>query len=226
MSKKTILYSFIVVCIVYFFSSLLQLDDLEIISKPLFLPILFLYYIKKSKNKFQKRVIVSFVLYYLAEILVLKDNKQFYLISIVLFLIPYMILLYYVIKDLLSLLKVHSINKINFTIFFILAFLIYLYVSIILIIETQSLFEQILLRIYGFVLLVLCVFSIAIYALKHSFSNLNLVIAIILFILSDMFYIFIVKIEYNWVFKSINLISQLLSYYFYVNYSLIKAKGK
>lgn len=225
-SKKAILNTFIVVCVLYFFSSLLQLDSLEVLTKPLFLPILFWYYIKKSKGKFQIRVIISFVFYYIAEMLVLKDGKVYYLISVSFFLIPYLILLYYVFKDLLELLKLNSLNKINFVVVFVVAFLIYLYASIILIIDIESAFEKVLLYTYGFVLLVLGVLAIIIYVLKHSVSNLFLVMTVIAFVVSDMFYIFIVKIEYNWVFKSVNLISQLLSYYFFVSYSLIKVKGK
>lgn len=226
MSKKTILYTFIVICVLYFFSSLLQLDSLEVLTKPLFLPVLFLYYLKKAKSKFQYRVIVSFIFYYIAEMLVLNDSKEFYLISIAFFLVPYLILLFFLLKDLLIHLKVNSLNKINFLVIFVLAFLVYLYVSIILIIDTSSTFEKMLLYTYGFVLLLLGVLAITIYILKHSVSNLFLVMTVIAFIVSDMFYIFIVKIEYNWVFKSVNLISQLLSYYFFVNFSLIKVKGK
>ncbi|CAM4384917.1 lysoplasmalogenase family protein [Flavobacterium terrigena] len=226
MSKKTILYAFIVVCVLYFFSSLLQLDSLEVLTKPLFLPVLFLYYIKKSKGNFQNRVVVSFIFYYIAEMLVLKDNKEYYLISISFFLVPYLILLYFVVKDLLLLLRINSLNKINFSVIFVLAFLVYLYVSIILIIDTESAFEKLLLYSYGFVLLLLGIFAITIYVLKHSASNLFLVMTVIAFVVSDMFYIFIIKIEYNWVFKSVNLISQLLSYYFFVTFSLIKVKGK
>lgn len=58
MSKKTILYAFIVVCVLYFFSSLLQLDSLEVLTKPLFLPILLWYYLKRAKKYFQNRVVV------------------------------------------------------------------------------------------------------------------------------------------------------------------------
>lgn len=226
MSKKAILYTFIVVCILYFFSALLHLDSLEVLTKPLFLPILFLYYIKKSKGNFQNRVVISFIFYYIAEMLVLKDNTEYYLISVAFFLIPYLILLFFVVKDLLLLLRANSLNKINFSIIFVLAFLVYLYISIILLIDTESAFEKILLYTYGFVLLLLGVLAITTYVLKNSVSNLFLVMTIIAFIVSDMFYIFIVKIEYNWVFKSVNLISQLLSYYFFVTFSLIRVKGK
>lgn len=226
MGKETILYAYVVVCILYFFSSLLQLDSLEVIAKPLFLPVLLLYYFKRAKENFQKRVIVSFIFYYIGEMLVLNDGKQYYLISVSFFLIPYLILLYYVSKDLMRLLKVRELNKINFAIIFVLAFLIYLYLSIMFIIDTDSILEGLILYTYGFVLLMLSVFSILVYILHFSASSLFLVMTVIAFILSDMFYIFIQKVEYNWVFKSVNLISQLLSYYFFVTFSLIKAKGK
>ncbi|WP_329806271.1 lysoplasmalogenase family protein [Flavobacterium facile] len=226
MSKKTILYTFIVVCILYFFSALLQLDSLEILVKPLFLPILLFFYIKKAKDKYQNRVIVSFIFYYIGEMLVLNDEKNYYVNSVCFFLIPYLILLYFVVRDLIPLLKSKGYNKINVLVVFVLLFLVFLYVSIMSILETESLFEKILLDTYGFVLLLLGFFAIALYLLEHSVSNLFLVMTVIAFILSDMFYIFIVKVEYNWVFKSVNVISQLLSYYFFVTFSLIKAKGK
>lgn len=226
MSRETILYAYVVVCILYFFSSLLQLDSLEVIAKPLFLPVLLFYYFKRAKENFQNRVVVSFIFYYIGEMLVLNDGKQYYLISVSFFLIPYLILLYFVSKDLMRLLKVRELNKINFAIIFVLAFLIYLYLSIMFIIDTNSILEGLILYTYGFVLLMLSVFSILVYILHFSASSLFLVMTVIAFILSDMFYIFIQKVEYNWVFKSVNLISQLLSYYFFVTFSLIKAKGK
>ena len=226
MSKETFLYAYIVVCILYFFSSLLQLDSLEVIVKPLFLPVLLFYYIKSINGNFQNRVVVSFIFYYLAEMLVIYDSEQYYLISVLLFLIPYVILLYFVVKDLSHILKQNDYNKINFIVFFVFAFLIYLIISVFLIIETESIIERFLLYFYGFILLLLAFFSVITYVLRYSAANLFLVMTIIAFIVSDMFYIFIVKVENNWVFKSVNLITQFLSYYFFVTYSLIKAKEK
>ena len=225
-NRETILYAYIVVCVLYFFSALLQLDSLEVLTKPLFLPILFIYYLKRANNTFQYRVFVSFVFYYIGEMLVLNDEKQYYLGSVSFFLVPYVILLYFIIKDLFRLLKVNGTKKISFVTFFVLAFLIYLYLSIMFIIDVDSDVEEVILYVYGFVLLVLSVFSILVYILRFSASSLFLLMTVIAFILSDMFYIFIQKVEYNWVFKSVNLISQLTSYYFFVTYSLIKAKGK
>jgi hypothetical protein len=226
MDNKNILYAYIAVCVLYFFSSLLQLDSLEVIVKPLFLPVLLFYYIKSINGNFQNRVVVSFIFYYLAEMLVLYDSEQYYLISVLLFLIPYVILLYFVVKDLSHILKQNDYNKINFIVFFVFAFLIYLIISVFLIIETESVIERFLLYFYGFILLLLAFFSVITYVLRYSAANLFLVMTIIAFIVSDMFYIFIVKVENNWVFKSVNLITQFLSYYFFVTYSLIKAKEK
>ena len=226
MDNKNILYAYIAVCVLYFFSSLLQLDSLEVIVKPLFLPVLLFYYIKSINGNFQNRVVVSFIFYYLAEMLVLYDSEQYYLISVLLFLILYVILLYFVVKDLSHILKQNDYNKINFIVFFVFAFLIYLIISVFLIIETESVIERFLLYFYGFILLLLAFFSVITYVLRYSAANLFLVMTIIAFIVSDMFYIFIVKVENNWVFKSVNLITQFLSYYFFVTYSLIKAKEK
>jgi hypothetical protein len=226
MDNKNILYAYIAVCVLYFFSSLLQLDSLEVIVKPLFLPVLLFYYIKSINGNFQNRVVVSFIFYYLAEMLVLYDSEQYYLISVLLFLIPYVILLYFVVKDLSHILKQNDYNKINFIVFFVFAFLIYLIISVFLIIETESVIERFLLYFYGFILLLLAFFSVITYVLRYSAANLFFVMTIIAFIVSDMFYIFIVKVENNWVFKSVNLITQFLSYYFFVTYSLIKAKEK
>jgi hypothetical protein len=226
MSKETILYTYVVVCVLYFFSSLLQLDSLEVFVKPLFLPVLLWYYLKKSKRSYQIRVLLSFVFYYIAEMLVLKDRKEFYLLSIFFFLIPYLILLYYVIRDLTLLFKVNFLTKFNFVIFFVFAFLIYLYVSVILIIDIASVLESILLHFYGLVLMLLGISAISAYVIKHSRTNLFLILTIITFIMSDVFYVFILKIDDNVVFRSVNLITQLLSYYFFVTYSLIKAKGE
>ena len=124
MDNKNILYAYIAVCVLYFFSSLLQLDSLEVIVKPLFLPVLLFYYIKSINGNFQNRVVVSFIFYYLAEMLVLYDSEQYYLISVLLFLIPYVILLYFVVKDLSHILKQNDYNKINFIVFWRYIFII------------------------------------------------------------------------------------------------------
>ena len=226
MTKKNILYAFIVVSVIYFFSALLQLNSLEVLSKPFFLPILLLYYLKKSKEEYQFRVVISFIFYYIAEMLVLKDSEQYYILSVSLFLIPYLILLYYIIKDLFSLMKIQDRNRFNIFIALILAFLFYLYLSILFLIDIETIFEKLLLYAYGFVLLLLGVISIAMYVIKNSVTNLFLLMTVIAFIISDMFYILIVKVEVNYAFKSINLLSQLLSYYFFITYSLIRLKEK
>jgi hypothetical protein len=226
MDSKNILYAFIAICVLYFFSSLFQFNSLELFSKPLFLPLLFLYYVKKLNDNYQYRVVIIFIFFYIAEMLVMFDIKEYYIISVSFFLIPYMILLYFVTKNLIFLLKNNGYNKINFILFFIFAFLVYFAISIFLIIDTESIYEQFLLYLYGFVLLLLAVFSITSYFLKNSIVNLFLILTVIAFIISDLFYLFIVKIEYNCTFKSVNLISQLLSYYFFITYSLIQFKEK
>lgn len=226
MSKKTILYAFIVVCILYFFSSLLELDGLELLTKPLVLPFLLFFYVKKAKAKYQKRVVFSFVFYFLAEMLVMIDAKKYYLISVLCFLIPYMALLFYVTKDLMLLIKMKGFGKINFAIFFIIGFLIYLYISINLIIDTKTSFEKWLLYFYGMILLFLGVFATTMYLIKYSLLSVFLILTVLTYIVSDIFYILILKIENNCAFKAINLITQLLSYYFFVTYSLLKIKGK
>ena len=125
MGKKSVLYAFIVVCILYFFSSLLELDGLELLTRPLILPLLLFFYLKSAKKKYQKRVVFSFVFYFLAEILTTIDSKKYYLISIFCFLIPYTALLFYVTKDLMLLIKIKGFSKFNFAIFFIIGFFIY-----------------------------------------------------------------------------------------------------
>lgn len=226
MGKKSVLYAFIVVCILYFFSSLLELDGLELLTRPLVLPLLLFFYLKSTKEKYQKRVVFSFVFYFLAEILTTIDSKKYYLISIFCFLIPYTALLFYVTKDLMLLIKIKGFSKLNFAIFFIIGFFIYLYVSINLILDIKTSFEKLLLYFYGLVLLFLGVFATAMYLIKNSLLSVFLILTVLTYIVSDIFYIFIIKIESNCAFKAIVLISQLLSYYFFVTYSLIKIKGK
>lgn len=226
MGKKSVLYAFIVVCILYFFSSLLELDGLELLTRPLVLPLLLFFYLKSTKEKYQKRVVFSFVFYFLAEILTTIDSKKYYLISIFCFLIPYKALLFYVTKDLMLLIKIKGFSKLNFAIFFIIGFFIYLYVSINLILDIKTSFEKLLLYFYGLVLLFLGIFATAMYLIKNSLLSVFLILTVLTYIVSDIFYIFIIKIESNFAFKAIVLISQLLSYYFFVTYSLIKIKGK
>ena len=224
MNKRTILYAFIVVCVLYFFSSLLHLDSLEIIVKPLFLPILFIYYLKKNRGKYQIFVVLSFVFYYISEVLFLLSSTINFLYGIFFNLISYLILLYIIGIDFLKILKFKKHIENLLVVLFMLTFLIYLFVSIILLIDFNSGAEKMLLYFYGITLILLCSISIASYMLKYSSLNLFLMLMTILFIVSDVFYLLIIKIEYNWVFKSVNLIAQLLSYYFFVVYSLIKSK--
>ena len=224
MSKKTILYTFIVVCVLYFFSSLLHLESLEIITKPLVLPILFLYYVKKNRGKIQIFVAFSFVFYYISEVLFLLSPTTNFLYGIFFNLIPYLILLYIIGIDFLKILKFKKHIENLLVVLFMLTFLIYLFVSIILLIDFDSGAEKTLLYFYGITLILLCCISITSYMLKYSSLNLFLMLMTTLFIVSDVFYLLIIKIEYNWVFKSVNLIAQLVSYYFFVVYSLIKSK--
>lgn len=226
MNKQFFLYSFIVVSIVYFFSSLLQIDSLELGSKILYLPLLFGYYLTVVQTNFQYRIVISFVFFYIAELIAMQKPNQFSVLYVLFFLLPYLMFLFYMVGDLYVLIKDRGIKNINISVLIVFMLMIYLFLSVISIIEINSVIESLLLYVYGSVLVMLSVVSMLIYILKNSVQNLFLILTIITFVVSDMFYIFIIKFEYNWVFKSVNLLTQLMSYYFFIHYALLKMKSR
>lgn len=224
--KKHILYLFALVSILYILSVLFKIRELELLSKPLFLPVLFIYYLKKVNEKLENLTIYCFIAFYIGEMLVLKDPEVYYIPSLFFFLIPYKIVLYRISTDLCLILKNNKLDKSNLFLLIVLALLIFLFISVILTINTGELLEKIILYAYGLSLILLCFLSVILYVLKNSKANVFLLMMVIAFIISDMYFIFIKKIDDNWVFKLVNLVAQMFSYYFFVNYSILKTRKK
>ena len=111
--KKYILYAFTLVSALYILSSLFKIRELELLSKPLFIPILLYYYLRKTNKNFEISVVICFVSFYIGEMLMLKDPEVFYLPSLFFFLIPYKILLYHISTDLSGILKNKKLDKSN-----------------------------------------------------------------------------------------------------------------
>lgn len=223
--KKYILYSFAAVSLLYILSSVFSVREIELLTKPLFLPILLYYYLRKTNSKSEIHTIICFIAFYIGEMLVLKDPEGFYLISLLFFFIPYLVLLYYVTNDLLLTIKDNALSKFAFFFSLFLLFLILLFVSVILTINTDDIIEKIILYLYGLSLILFGIMTVILYVFKNSKTNFFLLMMVIAFIISDMYFIFMKKIDYNWVFKIVNLVAQIFSYYFFVNYSILRAKN-
>lgn len=223
--KKYILYAFALVSALYILSSLFKIRELELLSKPLFIPILLYYYLRKTNKNFEISVVICFVSFYIGEMLMLNDPEVFYLPSLFFFLIPYKIILYHISTDLSSILKNKKLDKSNLFLLIVLGLLIFLFVSVILTINTGEILEKIILYAYGFSLILLCFLSVFLYVLKNSKANVFLLMMVIAFIVSDMYFIFIKKIDSNWVFILVNLVTQMFSYYFFVNYVVLKKRN-
>lgn len=214
--KKLYIIFYFILSFFYIICVIEHLKSIEIYIKPFLFASIIYYYIKKMKFNISKLAIINLFLFYIAEMLVLIDDYEFYLYNLLLFLIAYIIYLFQIYKQKS---KQIIIKKIYFAIPFILLLL-----SIMQFIKLELTLEFIFILSISITLLLISTLSVVYFSLENSVLNLYMLFTSICFLISDLFYFFYEKIFTFQIFLLINLITQVFSYYFYVKYVIIKNK--
>lgn len=225
MAKKNpsiILFS--IAGILYFISVMLNNEYLALFTKPILIPSIFVYYFIESRGKINNYFILSLTAFFIGDMLYLINLDDYYLLGLVIYLSPYLIVLGFLIQDIYNFLKRKILNKSDMSFIIILFFLIYLMISILNVLDTKSNEEFIYFLLFGIELVLMGLFATLLYVNENSKVNFFLILAVSLFIISDIFFILNKNLFPLLIFKLANVSSQIISYYFYTRYFIEKQK--
>lgn len=222
--KNPSIILFCIAGILYFISVLINNEYLALLTKPVIIPSIFVYYYIESKGRLNNLFVLSLVTFFIGDMLYLINIDDYYVLGLFVFLTPYLIVLFFLFKDIVNFLKRNKINKSDLSFIIILFFLIYLMISILNVLDTSSNVEFIYFLLFGIELVFMGVFATLLYVNENSKVNFYLIIGVSLFIVSDIFFILNKNLFPLIIFKLANILSQIISYYFYTRYFIERQK--
>lgn len=221
-------HSALILCFVaillYLIAVLLGSDNLELLSKPIIIPAVYYFYYISVKGKINFLFSFSILSYFFAEILLLISATDFLYPGLVCFGIPYLIITYFLAQDFLYYLKKRKYAINNFSFYIIIILLLYLLYNVLSFINESSKLEFSFYIFNGILLFVMGIFA---FLIQFNFNNktiLYMVLMVVFFIISDLFFIFSKSTKDVIALKMISIISQQLSYFFYVSYFIYRTK--
>ena len=218
------LFLYFAAILLYVVAVLIGSDNLELFSKPIIIPSIYYFYYTSVKGKISYLFTFSVLSYFIGEILFLLNQDDFLVSSLVFFGIPYIIITFFLAQDFLFYLKIKKYDVNNISFYIILMLLFYLLYNVLSFINETSQIEFSIYIIYGILLLVMGLLS---FLIQFNFNNKAIsfmVLMVVFFIISDLFYIFSKSTKDVMALKLINVVSQQLSYYLYVGYFVYRTK--
>ena len=210
----------------FFLSIIINNEFLTLVSKPVISTSMFFHYFHESRGKVNFWFSVVLLLLFVSGVFNLFEDEFALQYVILINLVVYCILLGFVIRSLFEI-KLKSLDNVNLT--YIILMLLFLsclfYISLFLVFDsTSSLY--IYFMVYGSVLLILGFLNTVLYVLKNDKKNVSLMMAIFCFIICDLFYV-IYYYYYDFIFfRYISVLCNIVSFYFLVNYFLLKNENK
>ena len=210
--------------LVYVMAVLFGSDNLELLIKPIIIPSVYYFYYISVKGKIGFLFSFSILSYFFAEILLLISASDFLYPGLFCFGIPYLIITYFLAQDFLYYLKKRKYAINNFSFYIIIILLFYLLYNVLSFINESSKLEFSFYIFNGILLFVMGIFA---FLIQFNFSNktiLYMVLMVVFFIISDLFFIFSKSTKDVIALKLISIITQQLSYFFYVSYFICRTK--
>jgi hypothetical protein len=225
-NKLTLVQIYFLIAIVYVIASLWQIENLKLLSEPALLPIIYFYYLEEIKVKPSQFVLFSVCLFFIGDMLSLVSEEDYYIQSLFFLLIPYMLLLNKLVKDFIKLVKQYKWSILNFSVLVTLVLLFYLFFSVVNLLTIRDVVEQYIIYVFGLTLVFLAIISTLLFMFNDSKSNVYMMLAVITFVVSNLFFIFNKKIDTNVIFLFLNKIAQVASYFFYMKYFILKSEKR
>ncbi len=199
-------------------SSLLGYELIIFVSKPIIASSIIFHYLNELKNSVNFWHLLFLLLFFLAGILNLFEDKQALLYVIVINMLCYTILLRLVVKEMfeINFRRIDSLNVIYFvlTIVFVVTLV---YVCLGLVFTNKNAMYPYLI-LYAIIITSLTLSCTVLYTLKHSNAMVFLLLAAFCYLICDLFYI-IYYYYYNFIFfRLLSIMSYIVSYYFIVTY--------
>lgn len=225
-NKLTLIQIYFLIAIVYVIASLFHFENLILLSKPALLPILYFYYMEEIKVKPSQFVLLSVCLFFIGDVLSLISVQDYYIQSLSFLLVPYLLLLKRLTNDFVKLVQQYKWSILNFSVFITVILLFYLFFSIVNLLAIKDVVEQYIIYVFGLTLVFLAIISTTLFMFNDSKSNVYMMLAVITFVVSNLFFIFNQKVDSNLIFLVLNTIAQVLSYFFYIKYFILSAQKK
>lgn len=225
-----VLNSYIIIYIIsgilYLLSTILNCNLLGYIAKPIFIGALYIYYIKESKEGVNYYYIIILTLLFLSGVINLIDGKDNFKYILFLNFCAYCIFVYVLVKKLL-IFKDEIIIKNNFSAFLLILifFLCLVYISRFIVFDsTFNLYKFI--YVYDFLLTVLGICSTLLYLGDLSNKNTYLILAVLNIIICEICYGIYYYYYAFLFFRYTSVLCYIVSFYFLVNYFLLKNENK
>ncbi|QGK74641.1 lysoplasmalogenase family protein [Flavobacterium sp. SLB02] len=198
-----------------------QQDIFTLYAKAVVLPAIFIYFLISSEFKISKTEGLIFLFCFVGQVFDLMDVEVSEIGGVICFLAVYLLLVMIFIKEHE---KIKLAKKDILPVSIVIIFIVYLLVSV-LSLQFDNLKKfNIIYAFYGVVLSVLSYFAFVSYITKGTHLALLMSLMAISYIFSDIFYIFNEYFSYSIVLVLIRDITQILAYFFMVEYFLEKAK--
>ncbi|WP_291144683.1 hypothetical protein [Flavobacterium sp. UBA7680] len=196
-------------------------DFLAIYAKAIVLPAIFIYFLISSEFKIKKTESFIFVFCFIGQVFDLMDVEVSEIGAVLSFLVVYaLIMKLFIVEHEKIKLQKKDILPISLVIIFI----VYLLISVLSMkFDNTKKFDYIYI-IYGIILSYISYFSFVSYITKGTFITLLMSLMAVSYIFSDIFYIFNEYFSHSVVLVLIRDITQILAYYFMVEYFLEKIK--
>lgn len=196
-------------------------DFLAIYAKAIVLPAIFIYFLISSEFKIKKTESFIFVFCFIGQVFDLMDVEVSEIGAVLSFLVVYaLIMKLFIVEHEKIKLQKKDILPISLVIIFI----VYLLISVLSMkFDNTKKFDYVYI-IYGIILSYISYFSFVSYITKGTFITLLMSLMAVSYIFSDIFYIFNEYFSHSVVLVLIRDITQILAYYFMVEYFLEKIK--
>lgn len=206
----------------FFLSIIIDNEYLTLVSKPIISTSIFFYYLQESHGKVNFWFSAVLLLLFVSGIFNLFEDELTLRYVILINLLAYCVLLGFVVSSLFEInLKLLDDLNLTYIILMLLFLSCLLYVCLFLVFDSTSVL-YLYFVIYGSILLMLGFSSTVLYVLKNSQEIVYLMMATFCFIICDLFYVIYYYYYDFFFFRYTSVLCNIVSFYFLVNYFLLR----
>lgn len=196
-------------------------DFFSIYAKAIVLPAIFFYFLISSEFKIRTTETLIFICCFVGQVFDLMDIEISEIGGLISFLVVYLLIIKLYLQEHE---KIKLAKKDILPVSIVVIFIVYLLISVLSLQFDNMKRFSVLYTFYGIVLSVLSYFSFVSYITKGTHITLLMSLMAISYIFSDIFYIFNEYFSYSIVLVLIRDVTQILAYFFMVEYLLEKVK--
>jgi hypothetical protein len=194
-----------------------------LVAKSAVIPAIGMYYYNSRPRKFEAIPLIVLIFSYIGDVAVLIDSVDFFVYSAYAFFVVYALLLIYAISDIKN---VSFKTRDTLISILVSCLLIYLVISVLEMQFSNPKGQNFIYLIYAFILTTLAILVFSGYIAKGSLQYLNFGLAVACFIASDIFYSIKSFYVYSDFIQMLTISMQMLSYYFLVQYFILREAAK